>query len=164
MSEQAALFERGAALDADHRYAAALEICSQAAPDGPGISVAERLAAMGADTDTCIAAILSDPALEKVLANVAVERDFGPAIANLVKHVRWLNALNPADSANQPSAEQSERIRRMVLAIVDDVRAAGLSEDDDVLLAHSHNGEPLKVVDVSIYRALAVDGGYDVAG
>ena len=27
-----------------------------------------------------------------------------------------------------------------------------------------HNSESLKVVDVSIYRALAVDGGYDVVG
>jgi len=27
-----------------------------------------------------------------------------------------------------------------------------------------HNGDSLKVVDVSIYRALAVDGGYDVVG
>jgi GTP pyrophosphokinase len=121
--EQAVLFERGAATDADQRFAAAVAMCRQFDSDGTGIGVAERLAGMGADPDTCIAAVLADPSLQDRIDCAEVTERFGPVVANLVKHVRWLNALSPGEAQNQPSSEQSERIRRMVLAIVDDVRA-----------------------------------------
>ncbi|MDH3451971.1 MAG: bifunctional (p)ppGpp synthetase/guanosine-3',5'-bis(diphosphate) 3'-pyrophosphohydrolase, partial [Gammaproteobacteria bacterium] len=86
-------------------------------------SVAQRLGSMGADADTCIAALLGDPALDDEVDSGTLEQDFGPVVANLVKHVRWLNAFSYKEPLSQPSSEQSERVRRMVLAVVDDVRA-----------------------------------------
>ncbi|MDH3713507.1 MAG: bifunctional (p)ppGpp synthetase/guanosine-3',5'-bis(diphosphate) 3'-pyrophosphohydrolase [Gammaproteobacteria bacterium] len=122
MIEQAVLFEHAAVASSDKRFAAAKHMCRQFDADAVGISVAERLVSMGADTDTCIAAMLGDPSLQDEIDGVAISENFGPVVANLVKHVRWLNAL-PGEAQNQPSSEQSERVRRMVLAIVDDVRA-----------------------------------------
>ncbi len=104
--------------------ATALTAARDAWQDAPGHGVggaaAERLQAMGADETTCTAALLGDPALAE-LSSEAIEARYGAVIANLVKHLRWLNSLDISQGA--PGAAQAERIRRMVLAMVDDVRA-----------------------------------------
>ena len=120
MSEQAVLFARGAAADSDERFVAAKQLCERHTKSGVGVSVSQQLSSMSADVDTCVAALLCDPSLNDMLDADAIAHDFGPVVANLVKHVRWLNALSYDES---PGQRQTERVRRMVLATVDDVRA-----------------------------------------
>ncbi len=121
------MLERFVAADDAARAAAALALCRQFAPEGPGLAVTQRLDEMGADIETCLAALLSEPALVEVLDAPAVAQQFGQVIENLVRHTRWLNALGYAETQSQQTAQQAERVRRMVLAMVDDVRAVFVS-------------------------------------
>ncbi len=88
-----------------------------------GTKVALILKGLGVDAATLTAAILSDSKLQHSLALNEIETDFGPTVANLVKNVRWLNTFNvySPDVISNPS--QAEILRRMLLAMVDDVRA-----------------------------------------
>ncbi len=89
-----------------------------------GLDVAKTLAPLGVDEDSLIAALLADRRCQARLTGEQIEARFGPQVALLVKNVRLLNNFRPCqqpDDAGNP--EQAERLRRLVLALVDDVRA-----------------------------------------
>ncbi len=88
--------------------------------------VAERLKTLGTDCDTVVAALLGSPACEQTLPLEKVAGEFGDSVAALVQNVRWLNSFREAEDVediDEQRGEQAERLRRMVLAMVDDVRA-----------------------------------------
>ena len=63
------------------------------------------------------------PPLKDHLGQQQIEERFGPAVWNLVRNVRWLNAFNVYSPELIADPNQAEILRRMLLAMVDDVRA-----------------------------------------
>ncbi len=88
-----------------------------------GEDVVETLRLIHADEDMMIAALLSDRRLASVLSEQEIAAEFGEQVASLVRNVRTLNALPGCVSDDRKSEEQAERLRRLLLALVDDVRA-----------------------------------------
>jgi len=100
------------------------QISQQAANFRPtGIDVAKVLMTVQVNLDVILAALLSDSRLAKQLSEADINAQFGSTVAALVKDVLWLNKVNiySPDMANQPN--QSEILRRMLLAMTHDVRA-----------------------------------------
>lgn len=87
-----------------------------------GIEAATILHDLKVDAETLLAALLSDPWLRETLKDGAVEERFGATVAKLVRGVNWLNTFNEYTSETQ-EPEQAELLRRMLLAVTDDVRA-----------------------------------------
>ncbi len=98
-------------------------IAEEAIPATKGWRVAEILSHIQADEDTRIAALLSEPTVKDKLTLATIEREFGPPMMRLVKNVRWLQAFRPCKEEVSHAPEQAERLRRLLLAVVDDVRA-----------------------------------------
>ncbi|HDP89051.1 MAG TPA: GTP diphosphokinase [Thioalkalivibrio sp.] len=89
-----------------------------------GLDVAAILLGLHVDQTTLVAAILSDPRLRDRLDERYLREHFGDTVAALVKNVNWLNTFKECrDDENIQAPEQAERLRRMLLAMVDDVRA-----------------------------------------
>ncbi|WAR44215.1 RelA/SpoT family protein [Methylomonas rapida] len=88
-----------------------------------GIDVACILTAVHIDLDSILAAVLSDSRLEGYLDEAGIKTRFGSEVASLVKDVRWLNTVGiyQLEMAKQP--DQSEILRRMLLAMTHDVRS-----------------------------------------
>lgn len=100
------------------------EAPASAMPPRPkGIDVATILTAVHIDLETILAAILSDSRLNGILDDTGLRQRFGDIVANLVKDVHWLNKVSiySTDMANEPN--QTETLRRMLLAMTHDVRA-----------------------------------------
>lgn len=87
-----------------------------------GIDVANILHGLKVDAQTLEAALLSDPWLRDTLEDGYLQAHFGGAVANLVQKVNWLNTFNEY-SGEIREPEQAELLRRMLLAVVNDVRA-----------------------------------------
>ena len=87
-----------------------------------GLDVAKVLMEAHVDLDAILAAILSDSRLAGLVSDAELDARFGSTVASLVKDVRWLNKVNiySPEMANQPN--QSEILRRMLLAMTQDVR------------------------------------------
>jgi len=87
-----------------------------------GIDVANTLRGLRVDAPTLEAALLSDPWLRENLQESVIEAQFGDAVLKLVRGVNWLNTFNEyTGEIEEP--EQAELLRRMLLAVADDVRA-----------------------------------------
>ncbi|MBS3799834.1 MAG: bifunctional (p)ppGpp synthetase/guanosine-3',5'-bis(diphosphate) 3'-pyrophosphohydrolase, partial [Thioalkalivibrio sp.] len=107
------------------QLAQALDLALQAA-DADGLEshpldVAEILRHLNADRPTLIATLLVPVYLAGHTDSPTLERDFGPAIARLTANVAALVRRRFETPAGRP--EQAERLRRMLMAMVDDVRA-----------------------------------------
>ncbi|PWQ94517.1 RelA/SpoT family protein [Leucothrix arctica] len=88
------------------------------------LEVADTLRSLQVDQPTIIATLLCDCRLKDNYTLESIEKQFSAKIANLVKNVQWLQNFkppSPGEAMTQP--EQAERLRRMLLAMVDDVRA-----------------------------------------
>ena len=103
-------------------------------PDrGPGhlpdpFSVAVRLKGLNADSETVTACLLGSYICAKHLSTSNVYQMYGATTGHLVESVRWLNTLiaGKKQSGGRESvfaSQQTEVLRRMVLTMVDDVRA-----------------------------------------
>ena len=101
-------------------YASALPHADKSLPRS--IDVAARVLDMGSDRDTIIAALLSDPELRESLSIETIEEEFGDKVARLTKGVNQLNTLKDVSQARIDTPEQAEKLRRLLLAIVSDVR------------------------------------------
>jgi len=88
-----------------------------------GEDVVTILRQLGADEETQIAALLSEHRLIDTLSLEEIEETFGSTIHGLVKNVRWLNQFRPCLKEEIQTPDKAERLRRLLLAMVDDVRA-----------------------------------------
>lgn len=92
-------------------------------PNRPNaIEVATLLDELGVDADTLAAALLSTPEATALLPDEGLERDYGPTVAKLARNARRLNVFREHDETDR-GHESAERLRRMILALGEDVRA-----------------------------------------
>ncbi len=87
------------------------------------LDVADMLRNLQVDQITLIATVLSDTRLTNDYALESVAEGYSSTIALIVKNMRWLHNFKPQGEQDTPVPEQAERLRRMLLAMVDDVRA-----------------------------------------
>ncbi|MCG5510095.1 GTP diphosphokinase [Ectothiorhodospira lacustris] len=87
------------------------------------LDVAENLRVLGVDKDTLIATLLLDAHFDGSLSDEDLSRHFGEHVTRLVKNVHLLTTFRSAPGQLDGAPEQAERLRRMLLAMVDDVRA-----------------------------------------
>lgn len=94
------------------------------APSQPHcLDVAEILRTLGVDLDTKIATLILDAYLDGSLDDAAVSSVYGDRVAGLVRNVRLLTGFTRSAHQVSSTPEQAERLRRMLLAMVEDVRA-----------------------------------------
>ena len=94
-----------------------------------GLEMAEILAELQMDGDTLIAALLYRSFREGKLAYQTVSDEFGETIAHLLEGVQKMAAISGVSNHNEgvfglESDEQAENVRKMLVALVDDVRIA----------------------------------------
>ena len=85
------------------------------------LDVALLLSELGSDETTLIVALLSSNTLMHSTDEKEIERIFGTRIMQLVNSVMQLHAFH--GERDESSPEQVERLRRMLLSMVDDIRA-----------------------------------------
>jgi len=85
------------------------------------LDVALLLSELGTDETTLIVTLLSSTKLMTMISEAEIERIFGNEIMRLVKSVVLLHGFH--GERDEASPEQVERLRRMLLSMVDDVRA-----------------------------------------
>ncbi len=86
------------------------------------IDVAARVIELGSDRDTVVATLLSDPILRDQLDIGRIEQEFGKRIASLTRGVNQLNTLKDGTPAKVDTPEQAEKLRRLLMAVISDVR------------------------------------------
>ncbi|SDG69778.1 GTP pyrophosphokinase [Pseudomonas benzenivorans] len=93
-----------------------------------GLEIAEILADLKLDQDSLVAAVIYRGVREGKVTLAAVHQRFGPVVAKLIDGVLRMAAisasLNPRDSLVLGSQAQVENLRKMLVAMVDDVRVA----------------------------------------
>lgn len=91
-----------------------------------GLAMADILAELNLDQDSLIAAVLYRAVREGSLELKRVEKDFGPDIAQLIDGVLRMAAIsrliNPDHRSVGSEEQQLENIRKMLVAMIDDVR------------------------------------------
>ncbi len=110
----------------DEQFASALEYASGAVHSDKSrprsVDVARRVLELGNDREAVIATLLSDPGLRDVLDGKTIEQEFGKKIAQLTQGVNQLNTLKDVGPARIDSPEQAEKLRRLLMAVISDVR------------------------------------------
>jgi GTP pyrophosphokinase len=93
-----------------------------------GLDMAEILVELHLDNDAVIAAILYRSVRESRLSLAELESTFGANVAKLVEGVLRMAAINETDTSRKrvlgQSDDQVENVRKMLLALIDDVRVA----------------------------------------
>ncbi|HHJ18383.1 MAG TPA: HD domain-containing protein, partial [Gammaproteobacteria bacterium] len=108
------------------RWEAACELAahrneiSEPLPDG--MQVVDVLQQLNVDESSLIAALLADRRCADISPEVIAAK-LGNDVASLVKNVRLLNNFRPCREDHPGLPEQAERLRRLLLAITNDVRA-----------------------------------------
>jgi len=87
------------------------------------LDVADILRNLQVDQVTLIATILSDIRLSDTYTLETISDKYSNTIALLVKNMRFLHNFKSQSDADSLVPEHAERLRRMLLAMVDDVRA-----------------------------------------
>jgi GTP pyrophosphokinase len=86
------------------------------------VDVMKRVLEMGTDRSILIATLLSDPELRGVLDTIEIKDQFGEKIAQLTQEVNRLNTLQDCNQSRFQTPEQAEKLRRLLMAIISDVR------------------------------------------
>jgi GTP pyrophosphokinase len=95
-----------------------------------GLEMAEILAGMQLEEETLVAAILYRSVRENKISLGSVEQSFGASIAKLIDGVRKMAAISSLSNKSgervfgQESTEHADNVRKMLVAMVDDVRVA----------------------------------------
>lgn len=113
-----------------------------------GLSMADLLADLEVDQETLAAAIIFENVHYADLSIDDVAEQLGPNIAKLVKGIERMSAMHSFQAFNKypQNKQQIDNIRKMLLAMVDDVRAVliKLAERLCVLRTASHLSEVLR--------------------
>ena len=117
------------------------------------VAVAEILAGLNLDTETLIAAILHDTVEDTALTLEDIAASFGDSVARLVNGVTKMNVID--QQAADPEAGQreqlhSESLRKMLLAMAEDVRVVLIKLADRL-----HNMRTLKYLPESKQQRIA---------
>jgi len=86
-----------------------------------GLEVALILADLSVDKTTLLVTLLGDFRLNQNEFLQGITKNYGDEVYHLVKKVRWLHEFR-IENQEDNSPEQIERLRRMLLSMVDDVR------------------------------------------
>ncbi len=86
------------------------------------IDVARRVLELGTDKSTVIATLLTDPSLRDKFEIGQIKLEFGAQVAKLTEGVNQLYLLQEGKQVGPKSPEQAEKLRRLLMAIVSDVR------------------------------------------
>ncbi|MFI2810616.1 MULTISPECIES: GTP diphosphokinase [Microbulbifer] len=138
--------------DAEQQAIAAENIWAEGASSYlTGLEMAEILADLQVDGEALCAAVLYRAVREKRLPVKKVEEEFGKPVAKLIRGVLRMAAIRSrsadtdTESARGAVEEHSENIRRMLVALVDDVRVAlvKLAERTCAIRA-AKNADPVK--------------------
>ena len=93
-----------------------------------GLEIAEILADLKLDQDSLVAAVLYRGVREGQIELAAIGQRFGPVVAKLIDGVQRMAAisasLSPRQSMVMGTQGQVENLRKMLVAMVDDVRVA----------------------------------------
>lgn len=93
-----------------------------------GLDIAEILADLNLDQDTLTAAVIYRAVREGYVSLSEVSEKFGKVVAKLIEGVLRMAAIslanNPNDSTMLSSQTQVENLRKMLVAMIDDVRVA----------------------------------------
>ena len=95
-----------------------------------GLEMAEILADLHLDCDTLVAAVLYRSVREKKLSLDDVQGRFGSTVAKLITGVARMAAISTLSNHSNDavmgleSSEQADNVRKMLVAMVDDVRIA----------------------------------------
>ncbi|WP_188151728.1 GTP diphosphokinase [Teredinibacter waterburyi] len=95
-----------------------------------GLEMAEILANLQLDEETLVASILYRSVRENKLASARVRTEFGDKVADLIEGVQRMAAISGTSNQSSESviglqsAEQAENVRKMLVAMIDDVRVA----------------------------------------
>jgi GTP pyrophosphokinase len=93
-----------------------------------GLEIAEILADLKLDQDSLVAALIYRGVREGKITLAQAQEHFGPVVAKLIEGVLRMAAisasLNPRESLVLGSQVQVENLRKMLVAMVDDVRVA----------------------------------------
>jgi len=95
-----------------------------------GLEMADILAELQLDKDALVAAVVYRSVRENKISLIEVEEQYGSVVAKLVKGVLGMAAIshlrNDSDKEvfGKQCAEQTENVRKMLIAMVDDVRVA----------------------------------------
>ena len=114
------------------------------------IEVATILAALGLDPVTCAAALLHD-VVEDTIHDVSfIRKEFGQDIARIVDGVTKISSLSFPDDASEYEAQQSQNIRKMLVATAKDLRVIMIKLADRL-----HNMRTLKFLDPDSRKRIA---------
>jgi GTP pyrophosphokinase len=110
------------------KIAVALDLAAMARDRDPlvrprGIDVADIMHKLKVDALTVQVALLSDPYLRDTLEPGEIRSRFGEKTADLVQKVNWLNTFDEYRPEEVKEPDQAELLRRMLLSVVNDVRA-----------------------------------------
>jgi len=89
------------------------------------VTVADLLADLGMDTDVLVAAILHEITEKKQVTLDKIRKQFGSTVANLIDGVnkmKYIEALNDYTDKGEEQEGQIENLRKMLLAMAEDVR------------------------------------------
>ena len=102
-------------------------VAGVAGPDSlPGrFEAAALLKELGSDHHTIVAAILGGSTARHGLSLESIADEVTAPQMMLIKNVRWLNSFNVAGRADdqQGNSRQAERVRQLILVMMEDVRA-----------------------------------------
>lgn len=93
-----------------------------------GLEMAEILTELHLDSEAVIASILYRTVRESRMTLEELQNEFGSGVAKLVEGVLRMAAINETDTSRKrvlgQSEDQVENVRKMLLALIDDVRVA----------------------------------------
>ncbi len=123
-SELKALIEKNLSWDND--LDKALDLALEKVADDKslptGVEVLPYILQLSYDKDTILATLLSDQNFREEEQQASIEQLFGHNVAKLVQGVLKLNDMTSCDKGFNSTPEQAEKLRRLLLAIIDDVR------------------------------------------
>ena len=110
----------------DDRLQAALELAwSAPLPDKckpRSLDAVLRLIDFEVDKNTILAALISDMGLKDRLTDSMIKKQFGEQVLLLTQGVMTLNSLQDCNEDSFKSPDQAEKLRRLLMAIIKDVR------------------------------------------
>jgi GTP pyrophosphokinase len=115
------------------------------------LAVAQMLAELRLDSETLAAALLHDTLEDSETSIATIKEQFGEQVANLVDGVTKLSVIDRwTDMESNRKDEEAESLRKMFLAMVDDVRVVLIKLTDRL-----HNMRTLSVLSPQRRRRIA---------